>query len=72
MTELRKNEFKSLLEMNELIFLEYQDFIKADLPELGEVTFYPKKNRLNIHKCNRWESNGFYFIKNHLNKNYND
>lgn len=68
MQEVRRNEFKSLLEMNELMFFEYTDFIKADIPELGEVTFYPKKNRLNIHKGNKWESDGFYFVKNHLGK----
>lgn len=66
MQEVRRNEFKSLLEMNELMFFEYDDFIKADIPELGEVTFYPKKNRLNIHKGNKWESDGFYFVRNHI------
>lgn len=34
MQEVRRNEFKSLLEMAELMFFEYPDFIKADIPEL--------------------------------------
>jgi hypothetical protein len=67
MTELRQNEFKNLLEINELLFWEYSKFIKADIPELGEITYYPKANRLQISKTNKWESEGFYFIKNHLN-----
>jgi hypothetical protein len=68
MEQLRKNEFKDLLEMNELLYEEFAYHIRADIPEIGEVTYYPKKNRLNIHKSNKWQDNGFYFIKNHLNK----
>ncbi len=68
MQEVRRNEFKELLIMNDLMYVEHQDFIKADIPELGEVTYYPKKNRLNIHKGNKWESDGFYFVRNHLKK----
>jgi len=68
MQEVRRNEFKELLFVNELMFVEHTDFIKADIPELGEVTYYPKKNRLNIHKGNKWESGGYYFVKNHLGK----
>jgi len=44
MKELRENEFKSLLEMNELLFWEYPLFIKADIPSLGEITYYAKSN----------------------------
>lgn len=68
MKDIRRNEFKDLLEMNELMFVEETDYIRADIPKLGEVTYYPKKNRLNIHKGNRWESDGYYFIKNHIKK----
>lgn len=68
MQEVRRNEFKDLLEMNELMFVESTDFIKVDIPELGECTYYPKKNRLNIHRGNKWESDGFYFVRNHLKK----
>jgi hypothetical protein len=68
MQEVRRNEFKDLLEMNELMFVEHTDFIKADIPELGACTYYPKKNRLNIHLGNKWESDGFYFVRNHLVK----
>ena len=70
MTELRRNEFKDLLEIYELLFQEFDTFIRADIPKLGEITFYPKKNRLNIHKGNSWEDDGYYFVKNHL-KNLN-
>ncbi|MNX69561.1 hypothetical protein D3C86_1007830 [compost metagenome] len=66
MKDIRRNEFKDLLEMNELMFVEETDYIRADIPKLGEVTYYPKKNRLNIHKGNRWESDGYYFVKNHI------
>ena len=68
MKELRANEFKSLLEMNELLFWEYPTFIKADIPRLGEITYYPKANRVQISKGNTWQDDGFYFIKNHLSK----
>lgn len=46
MNELRKNEFKDLLEMNELLFEEFAYHMKADIPELGEVTYYPKKKQI--------------------------
>lgn len=68
MREVRRNEFKDLLEMNELMFIESTDFIKVDIPELGACTYYPKKNRFNIHRGNKWESDGFYFVKSHLIK----
>lgn len=66
MTELRKNEFKDMLEMNELLFIDNGSFIQADIPNLGEITYYPKANRLQINKVNRWENDGFYYVKNHL------
>lgn len=68
MQEVRRNEFKDLLEMNELMFVESTDFIKVDIPELGSCTYYPKKNRLNIHRGNKWEHDGYYFVKSHLGK----
>ena len=68
MIEIRRNEFKDLLEMNELLFVENSSFIKADIPELGEITYYPKANKLQICKGNTWKEDGFYFIKNHLKK----
>jgi len=66
MTEIRRNEFKDMLEMNEILFVEYKSFIKADIPKLGEVTYYPRANKLQICKSNKWEQDGFYYIKNHL------
>lgn len=72
MQEVRRNEFKDLLEMNELMFVEHTDFVKVDIPELGACTYYPKKNRLNIHRGNKWESDGYYFVKNHLNSKKED
>lgn len=68
MQGIRRNEFKDMLQMNDLMFVEHTDFIRVDIPELGECTYYPKKNRLNIHKGNKWESDGFYYVRNHLNK----
>jgi hypothetical protein len=68
MQQLRRNEFKDLLEMNNLLFEEFDYHIQADIPELGEVTYYPKKNRLNIHKSNEWKDNGFLYVLNHLRK----
>lgn len=66
MEQLRKNEFKDLLEMNEFLFIEEKTFIKADIPKLGNITYYPKSNRLQINKGNEWKDDGFYFVKNHL------
>lgn len=66
MNELRRNEFKDLLEMNELLFEETSSFIKADIPKIGEITYYPKANKLQICKGNIWKEDGFYFVKNHL------
>ena len=68
MTELRKNEFTSLLEMNELLFWEYPTFIKADIPQIGEITYYPKANRMQVNKGNKWIDDGFNFTKIHLSK----
>jgi hypothetical protein len=68
MKEIRKNEFESLLEMNELLFVSTDAFIKADIPQLGEITYYPKANRIQISKVNKWHDDGFYLIKNHLAK----
>ena len=67
MKELRKNEFKDLLEMHELLFKDMGTFIRADIPKLGEITYYAKSNRLQISKGNQWKDDGFYFVKNHLN-----
>lgn len=66
MKQLRKNEFKDLLEMNELLFEEKDYSIVADLPKLGIVTYYPKSNKIQVHKTNVWKDDGFYFVKNHL------
>ena len=63
MTELRRNEFKDLLEINRLLFIEQGTFIKADIPNLGTITYYPKSNRLQINKGNEWKDDGFNFIK---------
>lgn len=68
MVELRKNEFIDLLESKELLFVDYGTFIRADIPKLGEISYYPKANRVQISKQNKWESDGYYFIKNHLSK----
>jgi hypothetical protein len=66
MKDLRKNEFKDLLEMNELIFEEKDYSIIADLPKLGSVTYYPKSNKIQVHKTNIWIENGYIYVKNLL------
>lgn len=71
MKELRKNEFMDMLEMNEYVYFEYPAFIKCDIPSLGEITYYPKANRVQISKTNKWENDGLLFIKNHI-KNLNE
>lgn len=66
MEKLRRNEFKDLLEMKELIFEEKKYSIVSDIPTIGTITYYPKSNKLNIHKSNKWIENGFIYIKNLL------
>lgn len=63
MKELRKNEYIDLLEMNELIFEDKEHSIVADIPKIGNTTYYPKSNKVLIHKENKWEEDGFYYIK---------
>jgi len=69
MKDLRKNEFKDLLEMNELLFEEKDYSIIADLPKIGSVTYYPKSNKMQVHKTNTWLENAFIYTKNLLNEN---
>lgn len=66
MVQLRKNEFLSLLEMNELLFEDKEKFIHCDIPTLGKITYYPKANKVQISRNNTWEENGFEFVKNIL------
>jgi len=66
MNTLRKNEFKDLLEMNELLFEEKEYSIVCDLPEIGTITYYPKSNKIQVHKTNGWIENGFIYVKNLL------
>ena len=66
MEKLRRNEFIDLMEANELLYEEFEYFIKADIPNIGDITYYPKKNKLQISKGNIWKDNAFYFIKKHL------
>jgi len=66
MKELRRNEYLDLLEANALIFEEKEHSIVADIPKIGQTTYYPKSNKLLIHKENKWEDDGYYFIKNTL------
>jgi hypothetical protein len=66
MTELRRNEFKDLLDMNEIIFIEHPHFIQSDITKIGNITYYPKSDKLQICKGNKWELEGYNFIKNHL------
>ena len=66
MTTLRKNEFMDMLEMRELLFEDKDKFIHCDIPTLGKVTYYPKSDKLQINRTNKWEEGGFQFVKNIL------
>ena len=66
MNTLRRNEFKDLLEMNELLFEEKEYSIVSDLPKIGTITYYPKSNKIQVHKTNEWIENGFIHVKNLL------
>lgn len=69
MKDLRRNEFIDMLNMAEVLHQEHDKFIKFELPFLGNCTFYPKANKVQIDKNNKWEENGFDYVKNILNKN---
>ncbi len=66
MKELRRNEFIDMLEMAELLFEEKDNYISCDIPTLGKVTYYPKADKLQINRTNKWEEGGFEFVKNVL------
>lgn len=68
MKELRRNEFIDMLNMAELLYEETDKYVKCDIPTLGAVTYYPKADKLNIHKVNKWEDNGYEFVKNVLDE----
>jgi len=62
-----------MLQMAEILYEESEKFIKCDIPTLGAVTYFPKANKLQIDKVNKWEENGFEFVKNLLsNTNENN
>lgn len=67
MKDLRKNEFIDMLQIAEILYEESDKFIKCDIPTLGAVTYFPKANKLQIDKVNKWEENGFEFVKRILN-----
>ena len=66
MKDLRRNEFIDMLNMAELLYTGNDKCIVCDIPTLGAVTYYPKADKLNIHKANKWEDNGYEFVKNVL------
>ena len=66
MKELRRNEFIDMLNMAELLYTGNDKCIVCDIPTLGAVTYYPKADKLNIHKGNKWEDNGYELVKNVL------
>jgi hypothetical protein len=68
MTKLRRNEFIDLLEMNELLFIEMPTYVKASIPKIGDIQYYSKSDKIQICKINKWEVDGFNFIKTHLKK----
>ena len=63
MTTLRKNEFMDMLEMNNILFEDKDKFIHCDIPTLGKVTYYPKSDKLQICRKNKWEEGGFEYVK---------
>lgn len=68
MTNLRKKEFIEILDNFGLSYNDKQKFIQCELPNLGKVTYYPKANKLQINKTNKWEQDGLYFVKDALFK----
>lgn len=68
MTTLRKNEFMDMLEMRGLLFEDKDKFLHCDIPTLGKVTYYPKADKLQINRTNKWEEGGFQFVKNILSE----
>ncbi|KZE77511.1 hypothetical protein AV926_14150 [Myroides marinus] len=73
MKQIRYNETKDLLDQNEVMYIEKEyNSIAIQMPKLGECTYWSKKDKLHIHKQNKWINNGFYFIKNHLNTSHLD
>lgn len=63
MKELRRNEFIDMLEMAEILYEESDKFIKCDIPSLGAVTYFPKADKLQIDKANKWVEVGFLYVK---------
>jgi len=68
LTELRRNEFVDMLEMNDLLFIEKPHLIHSEIPKIGKITYYPKSDKLQISSTNSWETFGFNYIKTHLKK----
>lgn len=66
MKDLRRNEFIDMLEMAELLFEEKDNYISCYIPTLGSVSYFPKADKVQIHRTNKWEEGGFEFIKNIL------
>lgn len=62
-TQLRKNEFIDMLEMNEAIFVDIGNCIHCTIPSIGKSTYYPKADKLNVHLENKWFENGFDRVK---------
>ena len=68
MTNLRKKEFIEMLDTFELNYNDKGKFIQCELQNLGKVTYYPKANKLQINKTNKWQEDGLYFVKDELFK----
>ncbi len=64
MKQIRYNEVKDLLDQKEVMYIEGEySSLQIQMPNLGECTYWAKKDKLHIHKQNKWIDNGFYFIK---------
>lgn len=68
MKDLRRNKFIDMLGMAEVIFEEKDNYISCDIPILGKVTYYPKADKLQINRNNKWEEGGLQYVKNHLGR----
>ena len=65
MKDTIKNELLDLLDSNEIIFVEKENNSMLFLhTKLGSCTYWVNKDKVHIHKGNKWENNGFYFLKN--------
>ena len=67
MKQIRYNEVKDLLDQKEIMYIEGEySSLQIQMPNLGECTYWAKKDKLHIHKKNEWIHDGYYALRNLL------